>query len=668
LLIALGSVYAVAMVVLVTAAATGWAAVDMVSGPVMVAFGVVSVVYAVRAARHRRLDARTRRASWALTAAFVLALCTPVLFLASGPKAFPQPGDGAHMAFVLALFAALQMLPLRRATRRERLKTAFDSGTVVFGATMVLWYLVLGPAVTSGIGSLRLILAAAAYPVVDLLALFAIARALLRGTGRAARRPLTLLGGGVLSLFLGDAFLGYDQAHVSAVARTPWQFACWLTMHFLLAAGAVELWRQAARPVTAADPVRRSAATKIPYAAVGAGYLLMAMAAAHPTKPLIWAGLVVGGMGLTGQVLLRQVIAQRESAEAAETDALTGLANRARLHRTLSRAAGAGRPVAVLLVDLNGFKQVNDTLGHQAGDGLLVAVAEAMRTAVRPGDLVARLGGDEFAVVVQPVTSAADAYGLAQRIVDAVAGPFVVGDLLMTSSASIGVAVGDDDARSADVLLRRADLAMYEQKRSGGGWRPWKPELQAPDALEADLAAALDAGQFVLAFHPVVALADGAVIGADAVPIWMHPERGPIPAGVFRPIAERAGEAERLESWLLRGAVAEAARTRAPVGLEVTAQQLRRPGFAAAAARARDALVLHLPDGLPAAELAGLHALGVRLATHNLTDAYASHRFLDYLVVDDGARDPEIVDAVVRLGRTLGLTVVAGRSVEASAR
>jgi predicted signal transduction protein with EAL and GGDEF domain len=285
---------------------------------------------------------------------------------------------------------------------------------------------------------------------------------------------------------------------------------------------------------------------------------------------------------------------------------------------------------------------------------------------VRPGDLVARLGGDEFAVVMQPIVTGTDAAGVAQRIVDAIAGPFVVGDLPMNASASVGVALGGDGAGSADALLHRADLAMYDQKRRGGGWQLWHPGLEATDALEADLAAALDAGQLTLDYRPVVALTDGSTIGRDAIPAWEHPFRGPMTSEVFRPLAERAGLGERLDSWLLNEAVAEAARTGRTIGLEVTHQQLRRPGFVdtlRAALTLRElfpyALLLHLPPGLLAGDLSELRALDVRLATHDLTDAYAAGPSLDFLVLDD-PRNAEVTEAVIRLGQTLGLTVVSG--------
>jgi diguanylate cyclase len=224
----------------------------------------------VRAARDTRRAAPIRRTWWWLTAAQALALATPVVFLVTGARPLPAPGDAVHMAFSLLLFVALQSHPVRAAGRRERWKAVLDSATVALGASMVLWYVVIGPALTSGGASVRVVIAAAAYPVVDLLVLFAFARVLMRGTDRAARRPLLMLGTGVFALFVGDAYLGYTQAQVASVARAPWQFACWLTMHWMLACGAVEQGRRAGE-ADDTDVGRGGLATKLPYFAIGVG-------------------------------------------------------------------------------------------------------------------------------------------------------------------------------------------------------------------------------------------------------------------------------------------------------------------------------------------------------------------------------------------------------------
>ena len=395
-----------------------------------------------------------------------------VFLLVTGARPFPQPGDATHLASTLTLFVALLLFPLHSATRRDRWKAVMDSATVVIGASMVLWYLVVGPALVGNGGSARVVLAAAAYPVSDLLALFGFARVLLRGTDRKIRRPLWLLAGGIVFLFAGDAYLGWSQAHEATVQRTAWQFACWLSMHFLLAAGAVEQHRQAARPATETGSPR-NVAGNIPYVGIGVGYALMAVAAAHQAQAYPWLGLVLGSIGITGLVVLRQMLAQRESNEAATTDTLTGLANRARLHLVLARALERGartrHRTAVLLIDLNGFKQINDTLGHQTGDGLLIAVAEAMRRCVRGDDLVGRLGGDEFAVVLPSLEmsfhGADSPLTVARRITEALTHPIVVDGAALRASASIGVAIAEPGTLTSDELLHQADVAMYRAKR-----------------------------------------------------------------------------------------------------------------------------------------------------------------------------------------------------------
>jgi diguanylate cyclase (GGDEF)-like protein len=318
--------------------------------------------------------------------------------------------------------------------------------------------------------------------VVDLLVLFGAARALLRGSDRTTRRPLWFLGTGVLALFVGDAYLGFMQAHSATVARTAWQFVCWLTMHFLLAAAAIEQNLRAENPAGDTDE-RRGVAGKIPYLGVGVGYALMAVAVVQERNTYPWLGLVLGGMVITGIVVLRQSIAQHESDEAAATDPLTGLANRARVNlalaRALERGARSGQRSAVLLIDLNGFKQINDTLGHQTGDGLLRAVAEAMRRCVRDGDLVGRLGGDEFTVVLPTVGQDDRVLAVARRIIEALEQPFIVGDHPLQASASIGAAVCGPGELTPDDLLHRADVAMYAAKRGRHHEAQlWTPELR----------------------------------------------------------------------------------------------------------------------------------------------------------------------------------------------
>jgi diguanylate cyclase (GGDEF)-like protein len=659
------AIYAAALVGVVASAITGFASADVIAGPAMFWFDVVAVVFGVRASRHPGLDPSSRNATRVLTAGLMLTFAVSLVFSVTGTEAFPQPGDGFHLVATLVFFAALLLVPLPATSRRVRWKTLLDTGTVVLGASMVLWYLVIGPALNDPSVSGGLLLAAACYPVVDLLVLFALARVLLRGTGAMPRRAAGLLGGGILALLVGDAYVGYHQAQEAVVNRSTFEFACWLTTHFLLACATIELWRGAGRPHTTTDTLRRGIAGKLPYLAVGAGYALMATAAVRERQAYPWAGLVLGGIGITGLVVLRQVLAQNESTEAAETDTLTRIANRARLHQELGRAlrrvARTEQSIAVLLVDLNGFKRINDTLGHQIGDELLVAVAGAMRRCLRQDDLVGRLGGDEFAVILQSVTDEAGALNVARRMADAIAGPFVVGDRPMSASASIGVAVSEPGELSVDALLHRADVAMYDTKRG----------LRKDDGLETDLAKAIEKAQLCLSYWPVRSLA-GDVVGVEAVLGWEHPKRGPIAPEDFLPIAERIGLADQFGSWALHRAIADTAGTGRYVIVAVTARQVRQSRFVTEVVEAladngldgRE-LVLVVPEATLSGDLAELRGLGVRVALRDFGTAYESLQRLpdlpvDLLKVDGHPKDAAVVEALVRLNRALGLATILG--------
>jgi diguanylate cyclase (GGDEF)-like protein len=681
LLAAQVAIYAAAMIGVVTSAVLGHGHPELIAGPAMLWYDVLALVLGIRASRHPGLDRRTRRFSWVITGALGLTLTISLTFTVTGTEAFPQVGDALHIAAMAVVFAGLMLAPVRAATRHERWKTLLDSGTVVAGASMLLWYLVIGPSLVNQRASVALILAAACYPLVDLLVLFALARVLLRGTGHVSRRALAMLGGAALAILAGDIRLGYAQAHVAVVERAAFDFAVWLTTHFLLACAAVELWRQAARPFREAGTTRRVAG-RLPYLGIGLGYGLLAAAAVREDGVFPWGGLILGAATITGSVVLRQLVVQKEITEAAETDPLTGLANRARLQyelsRALRRAARGGGGVAVLLVDLNGFKQINDTRGHQVGDRLLVAVATAMRDAVRESDLVSRLGGDEFAVLVYPVTDPATVGTVAEKVNQAIAGPFVVAGQPMNASASIGVAAGEPGELSPDALLHRADMAMYDVKRRDGS-RVRQPGLTAAgNGLEEDLARAVEAGELRMSYHPVRSLAGG-LVGVDATLSWEHPNRGTIVPEVFLPIAERIGVDGRIGAWALDRAVDETARHNGEHGagryvvVRAAPRHLRRPGFVAEVGDllathglAAHDLVLDVPghtgrEPEVAARLGALRALGVRVAVHDLRIGDAALRTVPMdLLRTDPAWDHPAAEAVIRLGQALGLATLAG--------
>ncbi|GIF25361.1 diguanylate cyclase (GGDEF)-like protein [Actinoplanes tereljensis] len=294
---------------------------------------------------------------------------------------------------------------------------------------------------------------------------------LLRGAAGSVRRPAILITVAMVMLVAGDAYLGYRQSHFGDVPPDRWQYACWITGHFLLAMAAFAQVREAGgHRLRIEDPTARAAA-RLPYAAMGVGYALMLVAVRdYPLRPV---GLVLGAVAMTGVVVARQIIALRENHELATTDTLTGLVNRRQLYERLrlavARARGRGN-VAAVLIDMNEFKQVNDTMGHEAGDQLLVAFGRILRASVFGTDVVGRLGGDEFAIVLHDIDSVDQAVAVVNRIMAAMREPVLIGEVAVQPQASFGIALalaGEDDA---DALLHRADLAMYQakQKRTTG--------------------------------------------------------------------------------------------------------------------------------------------------------------------------------------------------------
>ena len=381
-------------------------------------------------------------------------------------------------------------------------------------------------------------------------------------------------------------------------------------------------------------------------------------------------------------------------------DGLTGLANRAlfadRVGQALLRTVRGGGSAAVLSIDLDGFRAVNDDLGHAAGDALLREVAARLRGAVRADDTVARLGGDEFAVLVEQAGDAGDeAVTTAARVREVLSAPLVLGGTPLTVSVGIGIAVGRGDV-GAQALLADADLALTAAVREGRGrTRCFEPSLRAEAEetreLERALRGALPGGEFRLTYQPVVDLGSRRVTGFEALLRWDNPRLGPVGPDRFVPVAEAAGLMDGIGAWVLREACATAAAWRHAHGdltmaVNVSATQLTSPDLVGSVAAAladsglhAGALVLEVTEtalvGDPeraAASLAALRALGVRLALDDFGTGYSSLAHLQQFTVDvlkidrsfvsgiaEGEPLPAIVRGTIDLGRTLGLEVLA---------
>ncbi|KQT60812.1 diguanylate cyclase [Methylobacterium sp. Leaf456] len=408
------------------------------------------------------------------------------------------------------------------------------------------------------------------------------------------------------------------------------------------------------------------------------------------------APLSSGGFALTFDDVTEHV----RSAALARLEPLTGLCNRAELHERLGAELAAaervGAPLAVLLLDLDRFKAVNDTLGHPVGDALLRKVAERLRNAARREDVIARLGGDEFALV-QVGRAGADqsraAEALAARLVDLVGRTYVLDGQMLNVGASVGIALYPADGRGADDLLKHADLALYRAKADGRAtYRFFEPAMnaavQARRSLEIDLRRALALKQFTLAFQPQISLETGAVSGFEALLRWHHPERGPISPATFIPLAEEIGIIVGIGEWALRTACREAASWAQPVSIAVNLSPIQFRGgklvetvMLVLAQTGLDPARLELEitegallddtDGVLTV-LNGLRGLGVRISMDDFGTGYSSLSYLqkfpfDKIKIDQSfvrgmagsAECGAIVRAIARLGASLGMRITA---------
>jgi diguanylate cyclase (GGDEF)-like protein/PAS domain S-box-containing protein len=407
----------------------------------------------------------------------------------------------------------------------------------------------------------------------------------------------------------------------------------------------------------------------------------------------------VGGIVLNTRDVSDAKELQAQLVHEAYHDGLTLLASRALFRERLEEAIGAnGRTeeVAVLFLDLDGFKEVNDSLGHAAGDQLLVQVADRLRESVRQGDMVARFGGDEFAVLVKSIVARADAETIAHRIVAAIAAPFLIDGRELHVGASIGLASAAD-AGDVEQLMRNADLAMYKAKSGGGsGFASYDPQMHNVLVqrleLEADLRVALERDELVLHYQPTVDLATGEIIGFEALVRWHRRLRGIVSPLDFIGIAESTGLIVPLGRWVLaeacRQAVAWGAGStrRLKMAVNVSVRQFDHCDLAQMVAEVlaetgmpADQLCLEMTESVLLSDtdenltqLLRLKELGVTLAMDDFGTGYSSLAYLrrfpmDTLKIDRSfvdrlggdTEDVALVRTIVRLGKSLGMHTVA---------
>ena len=378
-------------------------------------------------------------------------------------------------------------------------------------------------------------------------------------------------------------------------------------------------------------------------------------------------------------------------------DPLTGLANRAFFHEQLAHAVSVrkepGQETALVYVDLDEFKEINDQYGHSVGDEVLAILGKRLKSLLRAGDAVARIGGDEFAVLLAAVSEPAEAAVVAERLLEQITAPIATSGHEFALRASIGIALGDDGVD----LLKQSDAAMYRAKSQHDSDYAFYDDALDREALErfkriAGLRRAIDETQFTLAYQPVVSLEPLEVVGLEALLRWQHPEQGEVAPLDFIPLAEESGLIVPIGRWVLREACMYASRLRASLGrdleiaVNVSARQLQHPEFVEHVDSAlgwselpAHLLTLELTESVLVAagerveqRLNALKARGVKLALDDFGTGYASLAYLQRLPVDtvkidrsftaridSGEDDLALLRGIVGLGKALGLELVA---------
>jgi diguanylate cyclase (GGDEF)-like protein len=673
---------------------------------------VAPLLAAAACARRARQGGPARRA-WALLGASAAswgagqAVWCWYELVARQESPFPSAADVGYLSAVPFAVAGLLAFPAAPTAVSSRLRTLFDGVIIGLSLLFVAWALVLGELWGDG-GDVVALVIGLAYPLGDVLLATMVVLVLGRGIERRAG-PAALLAPALLSLAVADMSFAYLTQVGTYRSGSPTDVG-WVAGYLLIGLAAL---RPSAAPAVPRSHLDRGRVV-LPYVP-----LVLAAVVGTAVAPLD-GFLVALGIGLALLVVARQLLTLVENSaltrdlertvtelrvredelhHRAFHDPLTNLANRVLFRDRVGHALTLRRQggVAVLFLDLDDFKRVNDTLGHAAGDQLLVAVAERLRASVRPGDTIARLGGDEFAVLLEDVAGVEEAERAAQRVGDALLHPFRLGGRELPVRASVGFALaqpGDE----AEALLRHADLAMYAAKGGGkGGLRGFEPGMAAmvrdEFELRADLRDAVQAGQMVVHYQPLVDLASGRARGVEALVRWAHPQRGLLLPGAFMELAEETGAIVAIGRHVLHTACAQMAAWHreetglagAEVSVNLSPRQLSDPGLlddVAAALRESglppDNVVLELTEGMLVHDdaavverLGALKRLGVRLAIDDFGTGYSSLGYLrrfpvDVLKIDrafveelGGQGDPSLVKAILQLGDNLRLTTVA---------
>ncbi|MEP7017475.1 MAG: EAL domain-containing protein [Actinomycetota bacterium] len=522
--------------------------------------------------------ARLRRWEVSIAAAAVTAVAAGDTYYAplssGGSLAFPNPGDVGYVSFYVLMLAALALV-VRREARGQSWSVWLDAAVGSLGAAAVL-AVVLNPVLASALtGSLSTAtVLAVAYPMLDLLLIATVAGiAAVRGV--LGRDRLALLMTGLMLYAVADVIYALQVTADTYVIGSPLD-AAWtigITLVALYVDGIARrdtLPDQEASPESKTTAPARPSALAVPMLATGAGLgvLLVGSRAHLSTLAVSLAGVTLLAAAARTQVGFGKLVRMADLRRQVTTDDLTGLPNRRALH--LQAGVRLADPLhhhqALLMMDLNGFKKINDTLGHHIGDQLLIQVGARLSGRLRGGDLLVRLGGDEFAVLLQDAVHD-QAVDVAGRLCAALNDPFDLDDNAVHSTVSIGIALFPEDGPDLATLLRKADVAMYKAKASACGHHVYGDSDDDDFATRLrkveELRTAIGSDQLVLHYQPKVDLRTGEVHGVETLVRWNHPDRGLIYPDAFLELVEEAGLIHAMTMVVLEIALDQAAVWRA---------------------------------------------------------------------------------------------------------
>jgi diguanylate cyclase (GGDEF)-like protein len=638
---------------------------------------------------------------------------------------FPSWADAGYLASYPFALLAIVLMPHQRRSLTSRTRVIIDVLIAMIGVVTFSWYFVLGPTIMHRASSIVERLVGTAYPLSTLALIFCLILLTVRNNRRAMRPVTHLLFLAFAVITITDTIYYFQQLHNLYLTGSLLDLG-WPLGYLLLglAARAFYVLHQPEMQVIAqakenekTDEPNSLWRILVPYAWVPAlGVLLLFIWRCGDHTSLVM-GVVVGGVVLLSLVLVRQVVAVRElhilyanndalastnmQLEIQAThDALTGLPNRSLLQRRLEEetqvAHESNVPAALLLLDIDRFKEVNDTLGHAVGDLLLQKIGPRLKSRLRPTDLIARLGGDEFAIVL-PATDASGAIDTARSLLSALDAPLLVNDHAFSIGGSIGIALTPEHGFDVTTLLRYADVAMYVAKRSQSGHAEYSPEVDQHSprklALMSELRQAIGDDGLLIHYQPKVSFSLGRMVGVEALVRWPHPEHGLIPPDDFIPLAERTGLIGPLTRWVLERAVRQCRDWEqhgllVNVAVNLSTSTLYDPKLLSTVTDLLQAygvspsqLTLEITESMLLDEperahvvLAHLRELGVSIAIDDFGTGYSSLAYLKRLPIDEvkidkafvfglgedaDPADAAIVRAVVAMARPLQCEVVA---------